>query len=105
MRARLRLTVEPRPIPAPRFQTAGALTRLVEGAGHHGSMGIGPDLMEGARAAVRDTIAWLGEEHGLTREDAYVTCSLAGDLKLLEVVDGGMWNVGFTLPLSILRDG
>ena len=59
-------------------------------------MGIGPDLMEGARAAVRDTIAWLVEEHGLTREDAYVTCSLAGDLKLLEVVDGGMWNVGFT---------
>jgi acetamidase/formamidase len=34
-----------------------------------------------------------------------VTCSLAGDLKLLEVVDGGMWNVGFTLPLSILHSG
>jgi acetamidase/formamidase len=102
MRARLRLTVEPRTIPAPRFQTAGALTPLVDSAGHHGSMGIGPDLMEGARAAVRDTISWLVDEHGLTREDAYVTCSLAGDLKLLEVVDGGMWNVGFTLPLSIL---
>jgi acetamidase/formamidase len=104
MRARLRFTVEPRTATAPRFQTAGALTPLVEGAGHHGSMGIGPDLMEGARAAVRDTIAWLVREHGLTREDAYVTCSLAGDLKLLEVVDGGMWNVGFTLPLAILGD-
>jgi acetamidase/formamidase len=66
-------------------------------------MGIGPDLMEGARAAVRETIAWLVDEHGLSREDAYVTCSLAGDLKLMEVVDAGMWNVGFTLPLSILR--
>jgi acetamidase/formamidase len=105
MQARLRFTVEPRRITAPRFQTAGTLTQLVEGGGHHGSMGIGPDLMEGARAAVRDTINWLVEEHGLTREDAYVTCSLAGDLKLLEVVDGGMWNVGFTLPLTILRDG
>jgi acetamidase/formamidase len=50
---------------------------------------------------VRETIAWLVDEHGLSREDAYVTCSLAGDLKLLEVVDAGMWNVGFTLPLSI----
>jgi acetamidase/formamidase len=103
MRARLRFTVEPRTIGAPRFQTAGALTPLVDSGGHHGSMGIGPDLMEGARAAVRDSIAWLVDEHGLTREDAYVTCSLAGDLKLLEVVDGGMWNVGFTLPLSILH--
>ena len=102
MRARMRFTVEPRSIPAPRFQTPGALTPLVDAAGHHGSMGIGPDLMEGARAAVRDSVAWLVEEHGLTREDAYMTCSLAGDLKLLEVVDGGMWNVGFTLPLSIL---
>jgi len=51
---------------------------------------------------VRETIAWLVAEHGLRRDDAYVTCSLAGDLKLLEVVDAGMWNVGFTLPLSIL---
>jgi len=103
MRAELRFTLERRTIPVPRFQTPGPLTPLVEGAGHHGTMGIGPDLMEGARNAVRGTIAWLVQEHGLTREDAYVTCSLAGDLKLLEVVDGGVWNVGFTLPLSILR--
>ncbi len=105
MHAVLRFTVEHRTIPAPRFQTAGPLTPLVEGAGHHGTMGIGPDLMQGARSAVRDTIAWLVQEHGLTPQDAYVTCSLAGDLKLLEVVDGGVWNVGFTLPLSILRQG
>jgi acetamidase/formamidase len=103
MDATLRFSIERRTIAAPRFQTVGALTPRVEGAGHHGTMGIGPDLMEGARAAVRETIAWLVDEHGLSREDAYVTCSLAGDLKLLEVVDAGMWNVGFTLPLSILR--
>jgi len=103
MRAVLRFSVERRRISAPRFRTAGALTPRVEGAGHHGTMGIAPDLMQGAREAVRETIAWLESEHGLSREDAYVTCSLAGDLKLLEVVDAGMWNVGFTLPLSILR--
>jgi acetamidase/formamidase len=103
MHARLRFTVEHRTTPAPRFQTPGPLTARVEGAGYHGTMGIGPDLYEGARTAVRDSIAWLVEEHGLTREDAYVTCSLAGDLKILEIVDGGVWNVGFTLPLSILN--
>jgi acetamidase/formamidase len=103
MRARLRFSLERRTIPAPCFQTPDALTPRSEGAGHRGTMGIGPDLMEGARRAVSDTIRWLVEEHGLTREDAYVTCSLAGDLKILEIVDGGIWNVGFTLPLSILR--
>ena len=105
MRARLRFTVEQRTIGSPRFRTPGALTPLVDAGGHHGTMGIGPDLMEGARSAVRETIAWLVSEHGLTREDAYVTCSLAGDLKLLEVVDGGIWNVGFTIPLGILGEG
>jgi acetamidase/formamidase len=103
MDATLRFTVERRTIGAPRFRTSGALTPRVEGGGHHATMGIGPDLMEGARAAVRETIEWLVGEHGLSREDAYMTCSLAGDLKLLEVVDAGVWNVGFTLPLSILR--
>jgi acetamidase/formamidase len=40
-------------------------------------------------------------EHGLTREDAYVLCSLAGDLRILEIVDAGVWNVGMTLPLGV----
>ena len=65
-------------------------------------MGIDPDLKEGARKAVRATIEWLVDEHGLSRDDAYVVCSLAGDLKILEIVDDGVYNVGFTIPLSIL---
>ena len=46
-------------------------------------------------------IDWLEAEHGLSRLEAYVLCSLAGDLKILEIVDAGVWNVGFTLPLAI----
>jgi len=102
MRATLRFTVERRSIPAPRFATAGPLLSVSEEAGHIGTMGIGPDLMEGARTAVRDMIGLLADEHGLTREDAYIVCSLAGDLKILEIVDAGVWNVGFTIPRSIL---
>jgi acetamidase/formamidase len=46
-------------------------------------------------------ITWLVEEHGLGREDAYVLCSLAGDLRIHEIVDAGVWNVGMTLPLGV----
>ena len=101
MRASLRFTVEQRTIPAPYFRTAGALTPKVDGAGHHGAMGIAPDLMEGTRRSVLAMIEWIVTEHALTRQDAYMLCSLAGDLKILEVVDAGVWNVGFTVPLSI----
>jgi acetamidase/formamidase len=101
MRATLRLSVEHRTIPGPRFQTGGPLLSVDESAGHFGAMGIDPDLMQGARTAVRGAIAWLVEEHGLTAREAYVLCSLAGDLKILEIVDSGVWNVGFTIPLSI----
>lgn len=101
MRATLRFEVERRTIPAPYFRTAGALTPRAEGAGHHGAMGIAPDLMAGTRIAIRAMIDWVVGEHGLTREDAYVLCSLAGDLKILEVVDAGVWNVGMTMPLSV----
>lgn len=101
MRAALRFGVEQRSIPAPYFRTAGALTPAVDAGGHHGAMGIAPDLMEGTRTAVSAMVEWVVAEHGLTREDAYILCSLAGDLKIFEVVDAGMWNVGLTLPLSV----
>ena len=101
MRATLRFLLHRRSIAAPMFRTPGPLTPLSEGSGHIATMGIAPDLMEGARVAVRAMIDWLVGEHELGREDAYVLCSLAGDLKVLELVDAGMWNVGFTLPLSV----
>jgi acetamidase/formamidase len=101
MTTRLRFTVEPRTIPGPCFSTAGALTPTVEGAGHQGTMGIAPDLMQGAKLAVRSMVDWIESEHGLDREDAYMLCSLAGDLKIFELVDAGMWNVGMTLPHAV----
>jgi acetamidase/formamidase len=101
MRARLRLSVEHRTIPGPQLLAAGPLATIDESAGHFGAMGIDADLMEGARKAVRSTIEWLGAEHGLSRVDAYILCSLAGDLKIFEIVDAGVWNVGFTLPRSL----
>jgi acetamidase/formamidase len=102
MRVSLRFTLEKRTSSAPAWRSpAGALTPRSDAAGYHATMGIAADLMEGARLAVRAMIEWLVDEHGLTREDAYMLCSLAGDLKILEIVDAGVWNVGMTMPLAV----
>lgn len=102
MRASLRFDVVHRPSLGPWFVTQpGSLTPRADGGGYYGTMGIAEDLMEGARTAVRNMIALLGERHGLEPRDAYMLCSLAGDLKILELVDAGMWNVGMLLPRSV----
>jgi acetamidase/formamidase len=44
-------------------------------------------LDEAAKKATRFMIAYLMEEHGLSQNDAYMLCSLAGELKIAEVVD------------------
>ncbi len=71
--------------------------------GSRGTMGIDEDLREGARTAVLAMIEWLVDEYGISHEDAYVFCSVAGDLRILELVNMGVWNVGFTLPVSVSR--
>ena len=43
----------------------------------------------------------LVAERGLSREDAYILCSLAGDLKITEVVDAPSWMVGCFLPGAV----
>jgi acetamidase/formamidase len=88
-------------IKAPRFIVPGPLTPRVDAGGFYGTMGIDPELMEGARKAISAMVELVATEHGLDREDAYVLCSLAGDLKIFEIVDAGVWNVGFTLPRSV----
>ncbi|MEL6191100.1 MAG: acetamidase/formamidase family protein [Bacteroidota bacterium] len=47
----------------------------------------GETLDEAAKKAVRYMIDYLEAERGLSRMEAYALCSLAGDLKIAEVVD------------------
>ena len=98
MQASLRFTVHHRSVQAPSFQVPD---RVGLPGPYYGTMGIDADLMEGAKKAVRGMIAWLVDERGLSPEDAYVLCSLAGDLRILEIVDAGVWNVGMTMPLAV----
>lgn len=47
----------------------------------------GTSIDEATKKAVKYMIEYLVNEHNLTEEDAYILCSLAGDLKIAEVVD------------------
>ena len=93
-------------VDAPQFDLpAGALAGATAQSGHHVCTGVGPDLLEAARDAVRATIAWLGETHGLERQEAYAVCSVACDLRIHEVVDQPNWVVGCFVPESIFEGG
>ena len=86
------------------FQTPpGSLQPRSDIKGYFATTALGPDLMENARNAVRDLIDWLGMEHGLSREDAYVLCSLAADLKISQIVDQPNWGVSAYLSLAVFK--
>jgi acetamidase/formamidase len=86
------------PLAFPRFRTAGPVTRHLDAKGYEVTTGIGPDLMEAARASVRSMIALLGRQHGLPAIDAYLLCSVCGDLRISEIVDMPNWTVSFYFP-------
>lgn len=58
-------------------------------------------LDEAAKKATRYMIDYLENRHGLSRTDAYALVSLAGDLKIAEVVDVPHMLVTMHLPKSI----
>jgi acetamidase/formamidase len=51
-------------------------------------MGLHTDLDEAAKMATREMIDFLVSEKGMTREEAYILCSLAADLHVTQLVDG-----------------
>ncbi len=61
-----------------------------------------PTLDEAAKKATRFMIDYLVEVHGLERADAYVLCSLAGELKIAEVVDVPNFLVAMHMPKKVL---
>ncbi len=102
MRATVRLTVrKDLQVPEPQFLTGGPLAQRTNTASYYATDGIGPDLMEATRKAVRHMIDYLQRSYNLSRTDAYMLCSVAVDLKLCEVVDAPNWVVSAFLPQSI----
>ncbi len=61
------------------------------------------DTTLAARNALLAMIDWLGAERGLTREQAYVLCSVAVDLRISEIVDIPNPVVSALCPLDIFH--
>ncbi|HUQ43283.1 MAG TPA: acetamidase/formamidase family protein [Candidatus Limnocylindria bacterium] len=102
MRTRVRLTVRKDiRVTAPEFRTAGPLGQSTNTAPWLATDGVGPDLMVAAQDAVRRMLDRLGAERGLPAIDAYLLMSVAGDLRISEVVDQPNWIVTAYCPTSI----
>ncbi len=71
--------------------------------GFYQTTGVGPDLMSDAKHAVRAMIEWLVRDQGLSLHEAYAICSVAGDLKISEIVDVPNWVVSMTVPRGIFE--
>ena len=55
---------------------------------HYISMGLHTDLDEAAKLAVREMIDFLVAEKHMKRDEAYILCSVAGDARVTQLVDG-----------------
>ena len=64
-------------------------------------MGVDADVLQATRKATRSMIEWLVATKGLTRTEAYILASVAGDLKLAEVVDMPNHAVTMSMPLNV----
>ncbi len=71
---------------------------------HFISMGFDDDLSEATRIAVRNMIDFLVTEKHMTRDDAYMLVSVAGDVDISELVDGNK-GVHVMMPKAIFVGG
>ncbi len=69
---------------------------------HYMTMGLDPDLDEAARLATREMVDFLVAEKGLSRDDAYILCSLSGDLHVTQAVDQTK-GVHMTIAKSVFK--
>ena len=102
-RVTLRFELEKgRRIRQPQFQTAS------QQPGPHGpwfaATGHDPDLREAAREALRGALAFLQEEQGLTRNEAYILASACVNLLISQVVDAPNFTVSAFVPLSVFAE-
>lgn len=102
MFAALRITLHKgRSIPSPQYRTPAPLTAHVDTAPFYATTGVGGDLYAAAQDAIRAMVDHIATTYDLGREDAYVLCSLAVDLKISEIVDAGQYIVSALLPEAI----
>ncbi len=72
-----------------------------ETAEYYATTGFATTIDEAAKKATRYMIDYLVETKGLSREQAYMLCSIAGDLKIAETVDVPHMLVTMHMPKRI----
>lgn len=87
----------------PRFTTPGPVTRHLDAKGYEVTTGIGEDLFTGARAALSQMVDLLAGRYGMAPIEAYMLCSVCGDLRISEIVDQPNWVVSFYFPRLVLE--
>ena len=104
MRVALRFDlIKQQPLAFPRFKTPGPVSPHLDTRGYDTTTGIGPDLMQAARDAVRSMVELLMREHNMPAIDAYLLCSVCGDLRISEIVDVPHWTVSFYFPRVVFE--
>jgi acetamidase/formamidase len=71
---------------------------------HYISMGFHEELYEATKMAVREMIDFLVNEKHMSRDDAYMLTSVAGDVDITELVDGNK-GVHVMMPKAIFMKG
>lgn len=72
--------------------------------GYFGTAGISPDLMDATKQALRSMISFLETNLDISREQAYMLCSVAGELRTHEIVDRPNWVVGMMMPRGLIKE-
>ena len=85
--------------------TRGMVEPQYETDDYYAVTGFATTIDEAARKATRYMIDYLVAEHGLTPEEAYVLCSIAGDMKISETVDVPHMLVSMHMPKGIFGEG
>jgi acetamidase/formamidase len=89
-----------------RYETSRSSTRVLDSQGYYGTTAVGPELPELVHRVVSDMVRLLVELHDVTRMEAYMLCSVAGDLKVAVPRLGGDHAavVTFQVPRLVFTD-
>jgi len=90
-----------RSLPEPQLRTEGGICKSVARGPYFATTAHGTDLFECARRATRYLVEHLVAERALSREEAYVLCSVCADLKISQIVDAPHWSVAAFLPENV----
>ena len=90
-------------IPSPQFETFGPVSNHIDKDGYFVTTGVGSDLMEGAKNAIRSMIDLLVKKLNIPDSKAYMFCSVCADLRISEVVDVPNWVVSCYFPKSVFN--